>query len=117
MAYGHSRRREVNGPARRRMLNRRQFVKEATAVALAASSKSAMSSELLPESKSAEGDWSTYRHDRALTATSPLVGGLAQAPRLHWSVDLGGPRIASERIAIYDVNGDGRDEFLAIGEE
>src|SRR4051794_29502983 len=41
------------------------------------------------------GDWPTYRHDSALSAVSPLKGGLGQPPRVAWSVDLGGPRIPS----------------------
>ena len=39
----------------------------------------------------AGGDWPTYRHDAALSAVSPLKGGLGQPPRVAWSVDLGGP--------------------------
>lgn len=61
------------------------------------------------------GDWPTYRHDAALSAVSPLKGGLGRAPRVAWSVDLGGPRVPSETIQVRDVDGDGRDEILILG--
>jgi len=44
-----------------------------------------------------------------------LKGGLARAPRVAWSVDLGGPRLPSETLLIRDVTGDGRDEILILG--
>src|SRR4051812_28856819 len=61
------------------------------------------------------GDWPTYRHDAALSAVSPLKGGLGRPPRVAWSVDLGGPRIPSETVLVRDVTGDGRDEILILG--
>jgi outer membrane protein assembly factor BamB len=65
----------------------------------------------------AGGDWPTYRHDAALSAVSPLAGGLGRAPRLRWSVDLGGPRVPSDTVLIRDVTGDGRDEILTLGRD
>src|SRR4051794_31844020 len=62
-------------------------------------------------------DWPTYRHDAALTAISPLKGGLGKAPRIAWSIDLGGPRIPSESLLNRDVTGDGRDEILILGRD
>ena len=63
------------------------------------------------------GDWPTYRHDAALSAVSPLKGGLGQPPRVAWSVDLGGPRVPSETVLVRDVTGDGRDEILILGDD
>src|SRR4051812_48191783 len=60
-------------------------------------------------------DWPMYRHDPALTAASPLRGGFAKAPRVAWSVDLGGAKIPSESIAVGDFRGERREEFLALG--
>src|SRR6476619_5784440 len=62
----------------------------------------------------AGSDWPMYRHDPALSAESPLRGGLAEAPRVAWSLDLGGPHVPSESVVVRDVTGDGRDEFLAL---
>ena len=62
-------------------------------------------------------DWPTYRHDAALSAISPLKGGLGQPPRVAWSIDLGGPRIPSESVLVRDVTGDGRDEILILGSD
>jgi hypothetical protein len=59
-------------------------------------------------------DWPMYRHDPALTAVSPLRGGLAEAPQLEWSLDLGGPKVPAERGVVRDVTGDGQDEFLTL---
>jgi hypothetical protein len=59
-------------------------------------------------------DWPMYRHDPALAAVSPLRGGMGQAPTLAWSLDLGGPKIPSERILVHDVLGEGRDAFLTL---
>jgi hypothetical protein len=56
-----------------------------------------------------------YRHDPALTASSPLRGGLGKAPRLAWSLDLGGPRVPAESVVVRDVTGGGREEFLTLG--
>jgi hypothetical protein len=55
-----------------------------------------------------------YRHDPALTAASPIRGGLTEAPRVAWSLDLGGPHVPSESVVVRDVTGDGRDEFLTL---
>src|SRR5260370_4648086 len=38
-------------------------------------------------------DWPMYRRDPALTAVSPLRGGLGEAPQVAWSLDLGGPKV------------------------
>src|SRR5713226_1240721 len=46
------------------------------------------------------GDWPMYRRDPALTAASPLRGGLADAPEVAWSIDLGGPKTPSERVVV-----------------
>ncbi|HEY7311865.1 MAG TPA: hypothetical protein VH643_21050 [Gemmataceae bacterium] len=59
-------------------------------------------------------DWPMYRHDPALTAVSPLRGGLAEAPQPAWSLDLGGPKVPAERVVVRDVTGDGQDEFLTL---
>jgi hypothetical protein len=59
-------------------------------------------------------DWPMYRHDPALSAESPITGGLAEAPSVAWSIDLGGPKLSSESVVIRDVTGDGREDFLAI---
>src|SRR5690242_8649001 len=58
--------------------------------------------------------WPRYRHDAALTGFSPLKGGLAQAPKVLWTVDLGGPSVAAEQVRLDDFNGDGHDELLRI---
>jgi hypothetical protein len=62
------------------------------------------------------GDWPTYRHDSALSAISPLKGGLGKEPRIAWPLGLGGPRVASESVLIRDVTGEGRHEILILGE-
>src|SRR5581483_4645160 len=62
----------------------------------------------------AGSDWPMYRHDPALSAASPLHGGLAEAPRVAWSLDLGGPHVPAESLVVADVTGDGRDEFLTL---
>ena len=49
------------------------------------------------------GDWPMYRHDPALTASSSVRGGLGEAPRVAWSLNLGGPRIPAETILVRDV--------------
>jgi hypothetical protein len=59
-------------------------------------------------------DWPMYRQDPALSAASPLQGGLAEAPRVVWSLVLGGPHVPSESVVVRDVTGDGRDEFLTV---
>src|SRR5438552_9444826 len=62
----------------------------------------------------AGSDWPMYRHDPALSAASPIRGGLAEAPRVAWSLDLGGPHVPSESVVVRDVTGDDRDEFLTL---
>ena len=59
-------------------------------------------------------DWPRVRHDSQLTGLSPLKGGLGRVPREKWSVDLGGPMVASETVRTEDVNGDGKTELLRI---
>lgn len=56
-------------------------------------------------------DWPMYRHDPALTAVSPLRGGLSEAPCVAWSIDLGGPHVPAESILVRDVIGNGRDQL------
>jgi hypothetical protein len=69
----------------------------------------------LPDKSPLPGsDWPMYRRDPALTAISPLRGGLAQAPQVAWSLDLGGPKVPAERVVVRDVTGDGQDEFLTL---
>ena len=65
----------------------------------------------------AGSDWPMYRHDMALSAESPIRGGLAQPPRVLWSVELGGPNVASESVVVSDVTGDGVDKFLTLSSE
>lgn len=60
-------------------------------------------------------DWPMYRHDPALTAQTPLKGGLATAPQSIWSIDLGGPKVAAESVALHDVTGDGQVDLLILG--
>src|SRR5207245_1598042 len=58
--------------------------------------------------------WPRYRHDGGLTGFSPLKGGLGEAPKILWSVDLGGASVAAEQVRLEDINGDGHDELLRI---
>jgi hypothetical protein len=75
----------------------------------------AAAEEKLPASPFLAGsDWPMYRHDPALSAASPIRGGLADTPRVAWSLDLGGPHLPSESVVVRDVTGDGRDEFLTL---
>lgn len=62
----------------------------------------------------AGSDWPMYRRDPALTATSPLRGGLGQAPHVAWSLELGGPKLPLETVLVRDVTGSGSDDFLTI---
>src|SRR5438105_4861613 len=62
----------------------------------------------------AGSDWPMYRHDAELSGASTLRGGLAEAPKVAWSLDLGGPHVPAESILVRDVTGDGRDEFLIL---
>src|SRR5262249_24620757 len=65
-----------------------------------------------PRCPAGAGRWSARAP--ALTAVSPLRGGLAEAPQRAWSLDLGGPKIPAERVVVRDVTGDGQDEFLTL---
>src|SRR5437867_2588931 len=58
--------------------------------------------------------WPRYRHDSGLTGFSPLKGGLGEAPKVLWTVDLGGPSVAAEQVRLEDINGEGHDELLRI---
>jgi hypothetical protein len=101
-------------------MNRRQFVKGATAAGVSATPLAAALTAAATEGRRMKltgTDWPVYRHDAALTAISPLKGGLGQAPHVAWSLDLGGRAVPSERILVADVTGDGRDDFLALGAE
>jgi hypothetical protein len=62
----------------------------------------------------AGSDWPMYRHDPALSADSPIRGGLAEEPVVAWSLDLGGPHVPTESVVVRDVTGNGLDEFLAL---
>ena len=62
----------------------------------------------------AGSDWLMYRHDPELTGVSPIRGGLAEAPRVAWSLELGGPNVPQESIVVRDVTGDGHDDFLTV---
>lgn len=59
-------------------------------------------------------EWPAYRRDPALTGFSPLAGGLAEAPVVKWSFDLGGRPTPSEQAQLVDVNGDNREELLRV---
>lgn len=95
-------------------VTRREFVQTAmlggAAVVLGSGTDCHAAGTFLPGS-----DWPMYRHDPALTAQSPLKGGLATEPQTIWSIDLGGPKVAGESVAIHDVTGDGRDDLLILG--
>lgn len=88
-----------------------------TAGAAAASAAAGRKAPDTPPTSQSPGDWPTYRHDPALTALSALKGGFARPPSVAWSLDLGGPSVASERILVADVTGDGTEAFLAFGED
>src|SRR6476660_4392117 len=91
-------------------LTRRAFVQGA--VCAGAAGLVAAEDKLPVPTFQAGSDWPMYRHDPALTAASPIRGGLAEVPRVAWSLDLGGPHVPSESVVVRDVTGDGRDEFL-----
>src|SRR5262245_54091860 len=94
-------------------LTRRAFVQGAVCAGAAGLAATAGEKRVAPAFQ-AGSDWPTYRYDPALTAASPLRGGLAEAPRVAWSLDLGGPHVPSESVVVRDVTGDGRDEFLTL---
>lgn len=56
--------------------------------------------------------WPQYRHDDTLAGRFPLKGGLGQAPREMWAVDLGGEVVPREQWWVEDLNGDGQAEVL-----
>ena len=91
-----------------------ELIRNLVAIGFVAAATAAGTIASRPESVPG-GDWPTYRHDAALSAVSPLKGGLGHAPRVAWSVDLGGPRVPSETVLVRDVTGDGRDEILILG--
>jgi hypothetical protein len=95
-----------------RFLTRRAFVQGA--VVAGAGGLVAAEDKLPAPPFQAGSDWPMYRHDPALTAASPIRGGLAEAPRVAWSLELGGPHVPSESVVVRDVTGDGRDEFLTL---
>ena len=103
----------MTSPFRDPSLTRREFVQEAVlcgmAGALAAADERPAAQSFL-----AGSDWPMYRHDPALSAESPLRGGLAEAPSVAWSLDLGGPKVPSESVVVRDVTGDGQEEFLTL---
>jgi hypothetical protein len=94
-------------------LTRRAFVRGAALGSVAGLLDAAEEKPSSP-AFSAGSDWPMYRHDPALTAVSPLRGGLGEAPKVAWSLDLGGPHVLAEQIVVQDVTGDGRDEFLTV---
>ena len=99
---------------RRQRTTRMELIRNLVAIGFVAAATAAGTIASRPESVPG-GDWPTYRHDAALSAVSPLKGGLGHAPRVAWSVDLGGPRVPSETVLVRDVTGDGRDEILILG--
>src|SRR5687768_1931190 len=93
-------------------LTRREFVQGAVVCTVAGIVEAA---DNKPGPAFAPGsDWPMYRHDPALTAESPLRGGLAEAPSVAWSFDLGGPKVPAESVIVRDVTGAGRDDFLTL---
>src|SRR5262245_17275937 len=104
----------MSGPdPREPPLTRRAFVQGAVCVGTASLVATAGEKPPAPAFQ-AGSDWPMYRHDPALTAASPIRGGLAEAPRVAWSLDLGGPNVPSESVVVRDLTGDGRDEFLTL---
>lgn len=103
-------------------LSRREFVQASVASGIAGLLAPAQEQATLlaADDKPAAGpfppgsDWPMYRRDPALTAESPLKGGLAEAPAVAWSIDLGGPNVPAESIVVRDVTGDGQDDFLTL---
>jgi hypothetical protein len=104
----------MTGPDHRETsLTRRAFVQR-TVCAGAVGLVVAAEEKPLAPAFLAGSDWPMCRHGPALSATSPIRGGLAEAPRVAWSLDLGGPRVPSESVLVRDVTSDGRHEFLAL---
>ncbi|MBI3866607.1 MAG: hypothetical protein HY290_32395 [Planctomycetia bacterium] len=95
------------------ILTRREFV--AATVACGAAGLIAAADEKPSKPRFLPGsDWPQYRHDPELSGESPIRGGLAQAPHVAWSIELGGPRIPAESVVVRDLTGDGFDEFLTL---
>lgn len=99
-----------NGPS----LTRREFVIATVGGAAAAGLGAAAAEKPGTQAFLPGSDWPMYRHDPALTAESPLRGGLADEPLVAWTLDLGGPNVPQESIVVRDVTGDGLDEFLTL---
>ena len=59
--------------------------------------------------------WPTYRRDQTRSGISPLRGGMSEAPKVLWSVDLGGRQTTVEQIQFSDLDGDGVEELLRVG--
>src|SRR5262245_2838142 len=97
-------------------LSRREFVRAAvfsgTATLLADADEN-----LRAEAFANGSGWPMYRHDPALTAVSPIKGGLAEAPPVAWTIDLGGPKVPAESVVVRDVTGNGRDDFLTLSSD
>ena len=90
----------MTGPdPREPSLTRRAFV-QATVCGGAAGLVAAAEQKLPAPAFLAGSDWPMYRHDPALSAASPIRGGLAEAPRVAWSLDLGGPNVPSESVVV-----------------
>src|SRR5438034_5750525 len=98
-------------------ISRREFVKGMALGGVAAMALAPGILEAAGRIVESGSDWPVYRHDAALTATSPLRGGFTETPHVAWSLDLGGPSVPSERLIVQDVTGDGRNDVLALGEE
>src|SRR5262245_7637596 len=97
-------------------LSRREFVQAAVLSSTAALFADAAENPRTG-SFTAGSEWPMYRHDPALTGVSPLKGGLGEAPRVAWTVDLGGPKVPGESVVVRDVTGDGRDDFLTLSSD
>lgn len=103
-------------------LTRREFVQGtllAGAAGLAGTGGLAASArgEPLAETSAVATDWPMYRHDTALSATASFQGGFSEAPRVAWSLDLGGPNVSAEYVIVRDVTGEGREDFLTISSD
>jgi len=84
-------------------ISRREFVQDTIrsgALCGAVAGDSFMEAAAPAREPAAAADWPMYRHDPGLTAISPLTGGLAQAPAVAWSIDLGGPHVPGEQVFV-----------------
>lgn len=104
----------MSAPDEDRPLTRREFVIETLVCGGAVGLVAAADANPGGRQFSPGSDWPMYRHDPALTAASPIVGGLARQPAVAWTLDLGGPHIPQESIVVRDITGEGRDEFLTL---